>query len=82
MLGLSRRNLEMVSLRSNLFYWVLKAYEGSIDYFKRSLVGQILLPHQVHYSMLPTSGYPLAGCSPAEPASVSPDTFYTRFFFG
>jgi len=26
-----------------------------------------------HYSMLPASGYPLAGCSPAEPASVSPD---------
>ena len=44
-------------------------------------MGQIFLPHQVHYSMLLTSGYPLAGCSPAEPASVSPDTFYTRFFF-
>jgi hypothetical protein len=27
-----------------------------------------------HYSMLPTSGYPSAGCSPAEPASVSPET--------
>jgi len=25
-----------------------------------------------HYSMLPASGYPLAGCSPAEPASVFP----------
>lgn len=29
-----------------------------------------------HHSMLPTSGYSLAGCSPAEPASASPDTFY------
>jgi hypothetical protein len=46
------------------------------------LVGQIFLPHQVHFSILPTSGYPLAGCSPAEPTSVSPDTFYTRFVFG
>jgi hypothetical protein len=26
-----------------------------------------------HHSMPPASGYPLAGCSPAEPASVSPD---------
>ena len=25
-----------------------------------------------HYLMLPTSGYPLPGCSPAEPGSVSP----------
>jgi hypothetical protein len=32
-----------------------------------------------HYSMLPASGYPLAGCSPAEPASVSPDKFFYMF---
>jgi hypothetical protein len=29
--------------------------------------------------MLPASGYPLAGCSPAEPASVSPDMFFYMF---
>jgi hypothetical protein len=29
----------------------------------------------VHYSMLPSSGYSLTGCSPAEPVSASPDNF-------
>ena len=31
-----------------------------------------------HYSMPPAPGYPLAGCSPAEPASVSPGNFMIR----
>jgi hypothetical protein len=29
-----------------------------------------------HYLMLPASDYPLAGCSPAEPTSVSSDTLF------
>jgi len=52
----------------------MNEYEG--------VVGQISLPHQAHYSMLPTSGYPLAGCSPAEPTSVSPDILILLLFFG
>jgi len=29
-----------------------------------------------HYSMPPAPGYPSTGCSPAEPASVSPGNWY------
>jgi hypothetical protein len=34
-----------------------------------------ILPGRIFYPMLPTSGYSLVGCSPAEPTSALPDTF-------
>ena len=46
----------------------------------------VLLFPSWHYSMPPAPGYPLTGCTPAEPASVSPGNWYLTghpiiFFF-
>ncbi len=55
-------------------------YMGFLRHEQESLnnEGRGSLSHRLsreHYLMLPASDYPLVGCSPAEPTSVSSDTF-------
>jgi len=63
----------MESLRSSILGFKRHGQEGLNNTQRSQRLCQLLLEH---YLMPPASDYPLAGCSPAEPASVLSDTFY------